>query len=51
MRVIGVAEPKRAQATRPMPMSRIIGIQVPIAPTVESHLPTSRPTMFMARRW
>ena len=46
--VIGVADPNRAHATKPMPMRRSIGIQVPIAPAAESHLPTSRPTMFMA---
>src|SRR5438552_12719661 len=41
---IGVADPKRLHDTAPRTMSRPAGIQLAIAPTLFSHLPTFRPT-------
>ncbi len=41
-----VAEPNFHHATEATTQSKAIGSQVPIAPRLLSHLPTSRPTMF-----
>src|SRR5437867_1785764 len=41
--VNAVADPNRAQQTRPRPIRMIVGAQNPIAPRLCSHLPMLRP--------
>ena len=43
---IGVADPKRRQAMTPSTINNDAGIQLAIAPTFISHLPTFSPTTF-----
>ena len=43
---IGVADPKRLHETAPSTISTPAGIQLAIAPTLFSHLPTFNPTTF-----
>ena len=45
-RVNALAEPKRCHAMAPITITIKAGIHMAIAPTLCSHLPTSRPTTF-----
>jgi hypothetical protein len=45
--LIGVADPKRSHATLPSAINSAAALQLAIAPTLFSHLPTFSPTTFI----